>query len=114
MQIMSFVLENNQESQKVLSKIVAKAWLDEGFKKRLISDTVTVLEENGLMLPSGAQARINENTSLSTLTSTDVNLSTDGVYEIPLPPKPSALTDELIGFSADKGDTESLPALKSI
>lgn len=110
---MSFALGNSQESQKVLSKLVAKAWLDEKFKKRLISDTVKVLEENGLTLPSGAQVRVNENTS-STLASTDVNLNTDGVYEIPLPPKPSELTDELIGSSADKNNTQLLPALKSL
>ena len=91
---MPTLLVDSQDVQKTLSKLVAQAWLDEEFKKRLISDTVTVLEENGLTLPSGVQVRVNENTALWDLTSAGVTTNSNGVYEIPLPAKPTRLTDQ--------------------
>jgi len=38
---------------KQYSQIIARAWTDETFKHRLVSDPSTVLKENGLELESG-------------------------------------------------------------
>jgi hypothetical protein len=61
------------------SKIVAKAWADENFKKRLIKDPMTVLQEQGVGLKQGVQVRVVE--------------STDQVLYLTLPPK--SQTEEL-------------------
>lgn len=61
---MPTLLTDRQKSQKVLSKLVAQAWLDEGFRQRFISEPAAVLEENGVTVPSGVQVQVNENASL--------------------------------------------------
>src|SRR5262245_44375103 len=43
-------------------RIVAKAWTDETFKKRLLADPAAVLKEHGMEMPPGIQVRIVENT----------------------------------------------------
>ena len=43
-------------------QIVAKAWQDDAFKKRLVSNPSAALKEEGLEVPSGVQIRIVENT----------------------------------------------------
>jgi hypothetical protein len=95
-----------QESQRALSRLVAKAWLDEGFKERLLSNPAAVLEENGLTLPSGVEVRVNENTSLESIKNIDANLNSNQVYEIPLPPKPAGLKDSQIQSWANGNDSE--------
>lgn len=40
-----------QEFQKAWSKVVAKAWSDASFKKRLFKDPKTVLTELGIEVP---------------------------------------------------------------
>ncbi len=50
------------EHQKKWAVCVAKAWADEDYKKRLISDTVTVLKEEGINVPTGIDVKIVENT----------------------------------------------------
>jgi hypothetical protein len=106
---MTSLVANRQEAQKVLSKIVAQAWLDEEFKKRLISEPAVVLEENGLTIPSGLQVRVKENTSLEASTGIADRPDTNDLYEILLPPKPAELTDKLIQSWAN-GDTCDSPA----
>ena len=59
-------------------KIVAKAWSDEGFKKRLFADPASVLKESGMKIPEGVQVKLMENT--------------DTLVHIPFPCAPS---DEL-------------------
>ncbi len=93
---MSVLTKDSQETQKVLSKLVAKAWLDEEFKQRFILEPATVLQENGLPLPSDAEVRVTDNSSLETPTNTTLILESNGVYEITLPPKSAELTDSQI------------------
>jgi len=54
---------NREQFQKAYAKIVAKAWADEGFKQRLLSDPTTVLKENGIDVPDGVEFRVIESTS---------------------------------------------------
>lgn len=94
------------ESQKALSKVVAQAWLDEGFKERFISETVAVLRENGLTLPNGVTVRVNENSSAGSLMNADINVDSNQVYEISLPSKPTELTDSEVQSWSDINDSE--------
>ena len=52
--------ENKQG--KTIGEIIARAWSDPAFKARLLKDTKTVLYEQGVDLPSGADVRVVENT----------------------------------------------------
>lgn len=53
-------VERFQEKQWGL--IVARAWADDAFKARLLTDPKSVLRENGLEPPAGAEVRIVEDT----------------------------------------------------
>lgn len=52
--------ENSKEAGKGMARVIAKAWTDEGFKKRLMSDPTAVLSEEGVMVPEGIDLRIIE------------------------------------------------------
>ena len=42
------------------SQIVARAWCDGGFLKRLLSDPQNVLAENGMEVPEGTEVKVVE------------------------------------------------------
>ena len=44
------------------AKIVAKAWSDEAFKQKLLSDPAGVCKEQGVELPAGVTLQLHENT----------------------------------------------------
>ena len=78
-------------------KVIARAWADDGFKQRLLSDPGATLKAEGLDVPSGPELRAVENT--------------DEVQYMVLPAKPEGLVDEeldVVGFDA------SLTHLKSL
>ncbi|MEA1675283.1 NHLP leader peptide family RiPP precursor [Nitrospirillum sp. BR 11163] len=70
---------NGQENLKTTSKIIAKAWSDDGFKARLLADPAAVLEAEGPHVPSGVRVSIVENTAAS--------------YTLVLPAKPVDMSD---------------------
>jgi hypothetical protein len=75
------------------SQIVARAWCDDGFKTRLLSDPRNVLAENGLEMPEGMDARVTEGAEVK------VEDHSDRVrhFTFPFNP-PDDLTDEdLVG-----------------
>ena len=47
--------------EKSWAKIVAKAWEDEAFKKRLLQNPNAVVQENGITVPEGVNFLIHEN-----------------------------------------------------
>jgi hypothetical protein len=49
-------------TDKRWGQIVAQAWQDESFKRRLLADPTAVLKEHGISVPAGVQVRIVENT----------------------------------------------------
>jgi len=49
------------EQQKKWAVCVAKAWADEDYKQRLISDTIAVLKEEGVNVPENMDVKIVEN-----------------------------------------------------
>ncbi len=71
----------NEEQDKKLGQIIAKATEDEAFKQRLLADATTVLKEEGVALPDGLKIKAVEDT--------------DKVMHIVLPPAPGefALSD---------------------
>lgn len=60
--------------EKQWAKIIAKAWLDEIFKRRLINNPTTVLRENGIDFPQGLKINILE--------------GKPGEVNVTLPPRP--------------------------
>jgi hypothetical protein len=50
------------EHQKKWAVCVAKAWADEDYKQRLMSDTAAVLKEEGFVVPEGMRIKVVENT----------------------------------------------------
>lgn len=104
---MQLLAKDSQEFQKVLSKIIAKTWLDEEFNSQFHSNTNAVLEENGLTLPSGVEFRVNENTLVGIQKSTADSQGSNVVYEIPLPTKPTGLTAQPIQSWANSNDSDS-------
>lgn len=65
----------HQEIQRKHARIVAKAWNDPEFKRRLIKDPKKVLQEEGIDVPDHVEIRVVENT--------------DTVFYLTIPPKPS-------------------------
>ena len=54
--------QKREEFQKAWGKIVAKAWSDPAFKKRLMDDPTEVLKSNGIEIPLGTRVVLKENT----------------------------------------------------
>jgi hypothetical protein len=57
------------------AKVVARAWTDEAFKRRLLADPVAALAEMGARVPAGMTVRVVE--------------STDALTYLILPPRPA-------------------------
>ena len=73
------------EQQKRMAKIVAKAWADDEYKQRFISDPATVLREEGADVPEGVMFKVIE--------------AQENENWIVLPPKPA---DEYIAEAAEE------------
>jgi hypothetical protein len=50
------------EQQKKFGEIIARAWKDESFKQRLLSDPKEVLGESGITLPANVNVKVHVNT----------------------------------------------------
>jgi len=68
------------------AQVVARAWSDEAFKKRLLEQPAVVLKEAGLEVPEGLQIKVVENTGR--------------LVHLILPPAPgvSELTDKALAL----------------
>jgi hypothetical protein len=53
---------NTGQSFSQWGRIVAQAWQDDTFKRRLLLNPMSVLDEFGLDVPAGVQVRVVENT----------------------------------------------------
>ncbi|MBF0516336.1 MAG: NHLP leader peptide family RiPP precursor [Nitrospirae bacterium] len=54
--------EKNATANKML-EVITKAWNDEAFKAKLLSDTMLALKEQGIDVPAGVTIKAVENTS---------------------------------------------------
>ncbi|AFY76985.1 MAG: hypothetical protein IGR93_20810 [Hydrococcus sp. C42_A2020_068] len=87
-------LTKNLKSLEVtVSKLVAKAWMDDEFRKRFISEPTEILREAGVFIEDFVKIVVNQDS-----TNAPVLQGADGmtIYQINLPPKPSDLSDEQI------------------
>jgi len=75
---------NAEEQGLKMGQIVAKAWVDDVFKQKLVTDPAAVLTEAGIEVPTGVEVRAVENT--------------DKLWHFVLPPKPDVneMSDEQI------------------
>jgi hypothetical protein len=64
-----------QERARQWGQVVARAWSDEAFKRRLVTEPAAVLREQGMDVPPGVEVRVVENTAT--------------VAHLVLPPKPA-------------------------
>jgi len=62
-----------EDQGKKMGQIIAKAWADEAFKKRLLADASAVLKEEGVTVPDGLTVKAVENS--------------EKVFHIVIPPK---------------------------
>lgn len=69
------------ENRKKWAALVAQAWTDEKFKKRLIEKPAAVIQEHGIEVPAGVEIRVVENS--------------ENVTHFILPPKPAGEVAEL-------------------
>jgi hypothetical protein len=69
-----------EQSQKAWGKVVARAWSDELFKKRLLADPAAVLKENGIEVPKEVNVKVMEDSGKT--------------VHLILPERPSELTVE--------------------
>ncbi len=77
------IQEMSQE--RLWGQLVARAWSDQGFKRRLLSDPRAVLAEHGFDVPEGTEIRVLEDTPT--------------VRHLTLPPCPEGdlVDEELVG-----------------
>jgi len=85
---------NEEEQGKKMAQVIAKAWLDDAFKQRLLNDPAAVLRAEGMDIPQGVEVRVVENT--------------EKIFYFILPPRPSdaEISDQDLrkvaaGFSGD-------------
>jgi hypothetical protein len=53
---------NTEQQSKAWGQVVATAWQDEAFKRRLLADPAAVLKEHGIAVGLGVQVKVVENT----------------------------------------------------
>jgi hypothetical protein len=77
------------------SQIVARAWCDEGFMKRLLSDPRDVLSEHGLEVPEGTQVKVKEGTEVKVAQDAD----TVRHFILPVSPPDELTEEDLVGHA---------------
>jgi hypothetical protein len=53
---------NQEEQNKKMGQIMAKAWADDAFKQKLLANATATLREEGVDVPEGVEVRVVENT----------------------------------------------------
>jgi hypothetical protein len=74
------VTEQQRFQDKQWSQIIARAWADEAFKNRLMSEPQAVLRDHGIEVDDGVQVNVHE--------------ETDKVRHLILPPNPAGELSE--------------------
>ena len=77
--------------QQEMERIAAKAWLDDAFKAKLLTDANTALAEEGIEVPAGITIKVIENTP-STLH-----------FVLPAKPRDGELSEEQLADSTAGG-----------
>ncbi|MFB2918219.1 hypothetical protein [Aerosakkonema funiforme] len=77
--------------------------MDDNFKQNLLANPTSELQKAGLNIESNTEVRVSETAVVPSLTTKPTNsaASNNFILEIPLPPKPNALTEEKINAVLD-------------
>ena len=95
---------NSQKWEKALSKLVAMAWVNKGFYQRLVSQTVEVLREAGIVLEDYARVVVNQNGTGAP----SLRLAGSGEYLLSLPARPEGMEPEFMyGAKEQDGNSDS-------
>ncbi len=76
-----------------MSRLTAQSWLDPAFREKYISDPGGVLAENGVTVPNNVEVKANTKAANWKLYPSPDD-PTKVIFEIPVGPKPSYVTDE--------------------
>ncbi len=79
-----------KKNMKIYSKLMARAWMDPKFKKKLCKNPKKVMEAEGILLPKGLVIKI-----LPGKTKTIWDMEKKELL-LPLPPKPKGLSDQCL------------------
>jgi len=55
--------QDSKEQARLWAKVVAKAWADESYKNKLLSDPAAVFRAEGLAIPEGVRLTVLENSA---------------------------------------------------
>ena len=72
----------NDQSQQY-QQLIAKCWADKAFKQRLLANPAETLKSEGVEVPEGVRVQVVENTAQ--------------VFNLVIPARPTALSDEELG-----------------
>jgi hypothetical protein len=81
--------ETREEPGKKYAKLIAKAWSDESFKEKLLTNSRAVFEAEGISMPPGANVKVLE--------------QTDTQFFMVIPKKPEGVAAELLDERAAAG-----------
>jgi len=99
--------KNWQNTAKEISKAIAKAWLDNDFRTKLLEEPKATLEGEGISFAPGISVRVDQDT-FSWKIEPPSSSSLDAVITVPVPPRPADVkTTELEQWI--KGETEERP-----
>lgn len=96
---------NTQKWEKVLSKLVAMAWVNKTFYQRLVGRTAEVLREAGIALEDRARVVVNQNG----IGAPSLRLAASGEYELSLPARPEGMEPELIYGATEQDSSSAAP-----
>lgn len=91
-----------EEWRDVVSRLIARAWLDEDFKAALIADPHPHLHAAGLVFPERYAVEFYEDPGAEPGDWHSIGRGTSAVHRFPIPPAPAevAATDEELGLDA--------------
>lgn len=73
-------MARKDEDYLIIARVIALAWQDEAYKKRLLAHPVEVLREEGLEVPKGMRVKVLEDTPT--------------LRHLVIPVKPAGLSDK--------------------
>ena len=83
--------QNWQNTAKEISKVIAKAWLDDEFRNKLVQDPKATLEGEGISFAPGVSIQVDQDTFAWKIDPVST-FSSDSVITIPVPPRPVDVT----------------------
>ena len=82
------------DQEKIISKVVAKAWMDGGLYQRLLADPKRVLQDAGVFLGGIAVVVVVLGVTAATLKQESDLHEQNAIVEVVLPPKPMDMAEE--------------------